>query len=813
MKTLPLLFVFYFLHLLLPAQGVTQVLRGTIMDKESDKPLEGATLAIYKDSTLITGTNSDEKGHFRFDKTPVGRITLVITYVGYQKIIMPNILINSGKEQVLNFEMQSSIETKNEVVINGRTCGESINSMSLVGDHTFTVEETDRYAGSRGDPARMVENYAGVNGTDDSQNNLVVRGNSPFGVLYQVDGVAIPTPNHFAIAGETGGSVAILDNKMLTTSDFYTGAFPAEFGNAVAGVFDINLKNGNDERSEYTAQVGVLGAEAFGEGPFGSDSKASYIFNFRYATLQGLQAMGVNLGTTAVPKYQDAQFKLNFPLKNGDNISVFGIGGTSQINFLTSEDKSPSQTDIYATPDQNEYFRAGMGVIGATYTHLDNDNSYSKFSIAASTIFNGDNFFRVVRHVNPTTGDYVVDTLYQKERYQMFNSRYTAAYVRNTKLNARSSLRYGISVELYTPFLYDSNLLEPAYNPGLENYEWQIRLNARHPTPFSVMQPYVQWKYIFSDKLSMVTGLHGEYMTLNNSWSVEPRFSIKYQLARNQSLAFATGLYSEMLPIYQYYVQDSTGNQYNKNLGLIHSYHAVLGYDVFLGKDIHIKLETYYEWLWNIPVDTMSSSYSVMDEGSGFDQFYPGKLVNKGLGQNYGLEGTFEKFFTHNWFIMFTGSLYNSLLTGSDGKWWNSDYNGKFIINLLGTKEFKWTKGARQNTIGIGGKITYAGGLPYTLYDTTLSRLHQDDPVLQNNTRNQLHYPNYFRFDIKLNYKCNTHRFTHEVGLDLINVTGQKNWLRIEYVSPSNPEQVLYQLGFLPLLYYRLDFWIGKKNW
>jgi hypothetical protein len=267
----------------------------------------------------------------------------------------------------------------------------------------FSTEETDRYAGSRGDPARMASNFAGVSGTDDSRNDLVIRGNSPFGVLYRVDNVVIPNPSHFAVAGATGGSVAILNNRMLSTSDFLTGAFPGEFGNAIAGVFDIRMKNGNNERHEYTTQLGIMGAEVFGEGPINKKAKSSYIFNARYATLEGLVKLGIDIGTEAIPKYEDVQFKLNFPMKNGDNLSVFGIGGYSQINFITSTRIKPEKRDIYASKDQDEYFRAGLGVLGITYTHRVNDHEYSKISVAVSTQFNRNHFERIIRHVDTTT--------------------------------------------------------------------------------------------------------------------------------------------------------------------------------------------------------------------------------------------------------------------------------------------------------------------------------------------------------------------------------------------------------------------------
>lgn len=811
MKNLYLFLVFLFsINAGLRAQSITQTIRGTVVDKESLRPLEGVTVYARKDSTILNGTVTDATGTFRLEKIPVGRVDVVVSFIGYKKVFINNLLLSSGKETVLSIEVESAVESMKDVEVRGVRRGESINEMAVLSARAFSVEETDRYAGSRGDPARMASNFAGVSGTDDSRNDLVIRGNSPFGLMYRVDNVVIPNPNHFAVAGATGGSVAILNNRMLTTSDFLTGAFPAEYGNAVAGVFDIRLKNGNNERHEYTTQLGIMGAEVFGEGPINRKAKSSYIFNARYATLEGLVKLGIDIGTAAIPKYQDVQFKLNFPMKNGDNLSVFGIGGYSLINFITSNKLKPEARDIYASKDQDEFFRAGLGVLGITYTHQVNDHEYSKVSVAASTQFNRNHFDRIIRHVDNVTGNFVLDSMYRKNDYFFVNTRYTASFIRNNKISARSSVRYGITTELLQPVFVDSNLLEPRFEAGLANYKWVTRLNNRDGAHL-LFQPFAQWKYAVTEKVSTIVGLHAQYFTLNHSWSLEPRFSVKYQFKPNQSFAFGTGLHSQLLPIYQYFLQDDNGYQYNRKLDFMRSFHLVAGYDVFFKKDIRIKAEAYFQLLYSLPVDTYASSYNMLNEGSGFDRFFPGKLASKGLGRNMGVEFTLEKFFTHNWFFMFSASLYDSRLQGGDKKWYNSDFNGNYILNALGTKEFKWGK-KRLNTIGIGGKITFGGGQRYTPYDTTLSQLHED-PVVQNDQRNKSQFKPYFRFDIKLNYRCNTKRYTHEVGIDLVNVAQYKNILRVQYISPQEPAREIYQLGFLPLFYYRLDFWIGKKNW
>ncbi len=794
---------------------ITQTIRGTIIDKDDQQPLIGVAIGVIKGDSVLASTSTDESGVFRLPNIPVGRINIAASYIGYKKVYMSNVILNTGKELILNIEMESSVAALDEVEVRAGKPGETINEMATISARTFNVEETERYAGSRGDPARMASNFAGVNGSDDSRNDIVIRGNSPFGLLYRVEGVNIPNPNHFNIPGSVGGSVAILNNRMLSNSDFYTGAFQAEFGNANAGVFDIRMKKGNNEKHEFTGEFGLLGANIFGEGPFSKKKKSSYVFNYRYATLELLNAMGLDIGTSAIPRYTDLQFKMNFPTKNGGNLSVFGIGGYSNINLLTSKTTTINDRDIYASGGRDEIFKSGMGVVGMNYTRPINDRVYSNITFASSVEWVDVDHTRVLRHIDSSGPEkrWVIDSLYPKLRYVYIIGKLTGSFMRNYKLNTHHTIRFGLITDAYRFNFTDSN-----YNEVI--YDWVKRSDTKRWD--FLFQPYVQWKWNINNKLTVNAGLHGQLFTLNNSWSIEPRASIKYQFKQNQSVSAGVGLHSQMLPGYVYFSSNNDirnyESPYNQKLDFMRSFHSVLSYDIFFKQGFRIKTEVYYQHLFNIPVDTFSSSFCVLNQGAGFERYFPTKLVNKGIGRNYGFEFTLEKFFTKNWFLLFTGSVYDAKYKPSDGKWYNSDFNGRYNLNVLGTKEFVWFGRDKQqnqkriNTFGIGGKVTLAGGKRYTTYDTTASKL-SDDPVVMDAVRNMRSFKPYFRFDIKINYKCNTRKVTHEVGIDLVNVTFQKNPLRIDYVSPSEPEKVVYQLGFLPLFYYRIDFAIaGKKE-
>ncbi|MEM6342770.1 MAG: carboxypeptidase-like regulatory domain-containing protein [Bacteroidota bacterium] len=270
----------------LNGQELKQTVRGQVVDAESGFPLESVRIYVRLLDSEVIGVLSDARGNYRLNKVPVGRQAINFEFIGYQPVVLNNIEVTSAKEVILNIEMQTSALEMEEVMIQARRNGEASNEMATVSAREFSVAETNLYADSRGEPARMASNYTGVQGADDSRNDIVIRGNSPQGVLWRLEGINIPNPNHFSIPGTGGGPVTILNNKFLRNSDFYTGAFPAEYANGLAGTFDLQMRNGNNEQHEFSGQLGFLGTEFTAEGPINKEKGSSYLAMYRYSTLQ-----------------------------------------------------------------------------------------------------------------------------------------------------------------------------------------------------------------------------------------------------------------------------------------------------------------------------------------------------------------------------------------------------------------------------------------------------------------------------------------------------------------------------------------------
>lgn len=821
MKTIPtFLFAFLFCWSAL-AQDLTQTIRGRVIDADGRYPLIGVTV-ILADEGLekLIGTTTDLDGYYRLADIPVGRHAVKFSFMGYKEVLRSNLIVTSSKELILDVSMEEMAISLGDVEIRATRTGEAQNEMAIVSARAFTVEETDRYAGSRGDPARMASNFAGVQGADDSRNDIVIRGNAPGSVLWQLEGLNIPNPNHFGAAGTAGGPVNIINNKILANSDFYTGAFPSEFGNTVSGVFDLKFRRGNNEKHEKTFQLGFLGAEAFLEGPIDREKKSSYLVGYRYSTLQLFTALGIDVGTTAIPQYQDFAFKVNFPTKNNGNLSVFAVGGKSDIAIKVSEE-SVEDRNLYGEKDRDQYFGSSMAVLGVSYDKVLKNNTFMKATIAASHERVHADHYYIVGTQKPD-GYLDVQALPQILGYEFTTNKYSQVLSFFKKINARNTINYGFQNDIYQFNFQDSArqvIILPNNGQGEIPYQttpWNFRWTTSND--FAVLtQPYVQWRHKLNDEVSFVTGIHSQYFSLTNSFSaIEPRAGMTYRFAPNQGFNIGFGVHSQIQAPYTYFYKftdverpELGVQQFNRNMDFTRSWHYVMGYDRTIGSQVRMKLETYYQRLSNVPVESRRSSFSLLNTGASFDRIFPEvQLVNTGVGENYGIEMTLEKYYSKGYMFLLTGSLFESKYAGSDGVWRDTEFNGNYAVNALATKEFK----TRSGLIGVGTNITTAGGRRYGPVD--VERTEQEGEIIYvDETRNSLQFDPYFRADLRINYRINRPKVSHEIALDLINIFGTKNVLNLTWapndIENPDPEKSIiknYQLGFLPIFYYKIDF-------
>ncbi len=797
----------------LSAQDLVQSLRGKVVDKDTRQPLPGAYVSVILDSTVTKTVACDVEGRYELNMN-VGRYTLKFSFIGYLPRVINNVEIFSGKETVLDVALEQSTIEMDVAEIEATRDGEPLNEMALVSARQFNVSETERYAGSRGEPSRMASNFAGVQGADDSRNDIVVRGNSPQSILWMLEGIPISNPNHFNIPGTAGGSVSVLNNKTLGNSDFYTGAFPAEFGNSTSAAFDLNLRNGNSNRHEMLGQFGFLGTELLAEGPINRDRHYTYLASYRYSTLSLIGGLGIEYGTSAIPNYQDATFHINLPGKGASSFSLFGLWGQSDIDILISDQESVGDRNIYGSNDRDQYFGSDVLVLGGSYLKSLTENTYIKTTIAYN-YSNVDSYHEMVFRHTDAEDQYIVDSLKPLLDYHFTESKYVAHTFLSSKINRKWSLKTGVIAE-QIQFNYSDSTWN--FDENSVDYDtWKTRWNTESQA--LLLQYYAQTKWKLNDNTHFIFGVHGQYFGLNQSTSLlEPRLAARIKVSDKSVITAGAGLHSQVQPYYLYFYSnkyDEFGNLdlYNKNLDLTKAMHAVTGYELMLNTNMRFKTELYYQHLFGIPIEQNSRSFSLANSGSGFSRYFPDTLINEGLQRNVGIEFTLEKFFSKSCYFLVTASLFDAQYRGSDKQWRNTDFNGRYACNALVAKEFKT---GDHSIISLGAKVTAVGGKWYGPADVEASNV-QRELVVDDSLRNTLQFPDYFRADLKLTYRLNAKKSTHEIGIDLVNVFNTRNVLSLTYAPDENEssDQSIrreYQLGRLPLFYYRISFGFDTKK-
>lgn len=762
-------------------QQPEQTVRGVIIDQQSKKGIEQASVSV---GGTNFGAVTDSSGAFVIHRVPVGRITILVSHIGYEPLQLYNVVVESGRETILNPELIEKLNvTQKEIVLSGRREKLTSRQMATVSAVEFNAEDSRRFAGSRNDVARMASNFAGVNSVNDGSNDITIRGNSPLGLLWRLEGVDIPNPNHFGSLGATGGPVGMLNNNVLDRSAFYTGAFPAQFGNVTAGVFDLGLRKGNQNRHEFTGQIGFNGLELGAEGPFSKNSKASYLVYYRYSIPGLLKSLGVDVGVgAAVPKYQDISFKMDIPTKKAGQFTLFGIGGNSSIDF---KGDLKDTSNFYNDPYNNLYNSTKMGVAGLKHTYFFNSTTSYTLTLAAT----GSN-------VTTRQDSLDADRMPHKDYRENGNEwRYIVSAVVNKKFSASDRITTGITVDRLH-YSYSDSLLD-------RDHGFIPFLTSRDHT--QLLRGYIQWQHRFSGRLTLNTGAYAQHLTLNKKTSAEGRIGVRYALDNAGAFTLAYGKHSQMQTLMIYFQETRSGNNFiqtNRNLGFTKSDHIVAGWEQTLKNAWKYKMEAYAQLLSNVPVESSPTDWSALNMGAGYGGGWEDSLVNRGKGHNYGLELTVDKPFSNGYYALATVSVFDSKYKGSNGVTHNTAFNGHYVVNVLAGKEWQ-VRGI--HTIAVDVKLTTAGGKRFTPIDEAASKtagraVYNDERSFEEKTKA------YFRLDLKLTYRMNNKGFMQEFFVDFQNLTNHKNIFNQWYDSRAGKIRTQEQLGFWPNFNYRIQF-------
>ena len=774
------IFIFFIFNIINNSfsQESIQLVKGRVIDFESKESLIGAEVKMLDNDTLIS-TTTDTSGEFVLN-AKVGRHSFQASFMGYEDAVVSNILVTSGKEVFLNINLRENVTKIKEIEITSSK-RQPINSMATVSNNRLSAEDASRYAGGMYDPSRMISSFAGVVGSVDGDlNEIVVRGNSPSGLLWRLEGSEIPNPNHFPDGqGGSGGSLSMIPSTMLSDFEFLTGAFPAEYGDATSGIMDLNLRKGNNTKHEFSFLIGDVGTQFSSEGPIMKNYKGSYLINYRYSSFSLADQMHlIDIGSYNIaPEFQDLNFNIYLPTNKCGNFELFGVGGNNMTGNAATLDTSAWKSWDDRRDEHEKHY---LGIIGLKYQYsFPNHQTYLKSVVTTSTQYDYWNKGYIMQNYFRQTD--------QKEEYQ--NNYINATILINHKINSRLSLRTGLIAKEIKSDMYQDQYL-------WATKQTHIWVNTIGQT--SLWQAYFQLKYRFNNKLEMNAGVHYSVLSLNNKDATEPRFGLKYQLSEKHIFSFGTGLYSRMQAMPVYYANtlspDSTYPQGNKNLDFTKAFHSVIGYEFIPNSRINFKTEIYYQYLFNIPIyNDPLINISTINIPSGIP-FY--QMENKGYGKNYGIEFTLERSYEQNFYYLTTLSIFNSEFLAGDGKWHNTAFNSNYIFNFLIGKEFKVT---HANSLGVNLKTAYRGGYrttPVNLQSSATS----DYTVYYTDKTNTQKLPDVFDLDVGVNFRKNGKKHSWVLSADLQNILNEKNIVVYEYRAATHDIVTIRGLGFIPII-------------
>jgi hypothetical protein len=758
-------------------QTLTQTVKGRVVDFQTQQPVIGAVVSIAQTKL---GAKTKVDGTYKITEVPTGRYIIILNMPGYEKQSQ-QIVVTSGKQLVVDFQLNETFIEADEITVTAsRGSFETVNESSIVSSTLFTVEQVERYAGSRADPARAAQNYAGVITANDQRNDIIIRGGSPTELLWRLDGLDIPNPNHFATQGATGGPISVINSRLLDNSDFLTGAFPAEYGDKMSGVFDLRTRSGNKDEYEYIGQLGFNGIEFGAEGPIGEN--ASFIANYRYSFLDLLVAMGVDFGFAGVPRYQDFNAKFDWQASDMDFLSLTTLIGDGEININASEQ------DEVVTGDEDILFGSSVTGVAFNWKRLWTDKSYGRLTLGTAL----SSFYTFLDTIVTLPGTNTLASepgrFYENESTENYvNAKYTQYYAPNNRhyISTGAEARYRF-YNIRDERIYPDNFMGNRVSLVTDGNAMQYLT-------------FVNWNWRIAENLTTNFGLHSQYLEISDKATLEPRLGVSYEPFDGHTFNAGIGVHRQSLPLQVYFSADG-----NRDLDFMQSTHYIAGYSTVLGGLAQLKIEGYYKDISKAPVEATPSTFSFLNLGADFGSVSSGDLeaVSEGLGKAWGAELTLNKQFSDGWYGVLTGSYTRQRYKASDGIWRWGGFDNIFVFNILGGYEWIITD---DFTIEPSVRYTMAGGQPFIPVDRQAS-IAAGNTELDFSRAYEPRRPDYARFDIKIDFRNNFDGYSIISFFSIENLFNRNNILGYRWNSGQQEIQAVNQLGIFPIGGFRIEF-------
>ncbi len=727
------------------------VIEGRIFNKTSNEPIPFANLIIY--GTNI-GSVSDLDGKFIFTGIKPGYIRIVASSVGFEQYISEEFLVTNANKSFIEIPLKETAVALDEIVIKAslfRKNEESPLSLRRIG-----IEQIEKNPGGNRDISKVIQTFPGVASTPAYRNDIIVRGGGPSENRFYLDGVEIPNLNHFATQGASGGPVGIINVDFIREVNFYSGAFPANTGNALSSILDMRQIDGNKEKLKFRGSIGASDLALTLDGPLSSNT--TFIASARRSYLQFLFTA---LQLPFLPTYSDFQFKSRTRINEKNELTFIGLGAIDQFKLNLDANETPDQRYILSYLPVNEQWNY---TVGSVYKHY-GENGYDTWILSRNYLNNV-----VYKYLNNDeslgkTLDYTSAEIENKFRYE-----------RNYNSPSEYKFNFGTSVEFakylnngYSQFYLNNELLELTNNTYLDMF---------HYAAFGQVS-----KSYFNKRWTLSLGLRGDGSSFSEEMSnpvrnISPRFSSSLQLTERIAWNFSTGRYHQRPPYTTMGFKDSAGVFINRENGLkyIISNHLVTGFEYRPDNNIQLSIEGFYKHYSDYPF-SVSDSIALASKGADYGVFGNEEVISIAQGRAFGFEllGRWQDLLGFNTILSYTyvRSEFKDLRAAFRGEYLPTSWDNRHLLNFTATRTFK-------SNWYLGFKWRFVGGAPYTPYDVDFSSIRlawdaQGGPYLDYSKYNELRLKSFHQLDIRIDKQYYFTKWSINFYVDIQNVYNFKS--------------------------------------
>lgn len=744
MRGLFLFLIIYLPFMLNAQQAESGMIEGRVLNAKNNESIPFASVVI---SGSNIGVTSDAEGYFIFRNVKPGYVEVNVSSIGFKTYTSQPVLVTNAKKVYLDVLMEETQVQLKEVVVQAssfRKKEESPLSLRRIG-----IDEIERSPGANRDISRVIQSFPGVSSTPAYRNDVIVRGGGASENRFYLDGVEIPNLNHFATQGASGGPTGIVNVDFVREVNFYSGAFPANRGNALSSVLEFTQIDGNTDKTKVRASIGASDMALTLDGPL--SEKTSYVFSARRSYLQFLfQALELPF----LPTYNDFQFKSRTRIDPKNEITIIGLGAIDEFSLNTKANETADQRYILSYLPVNEQWNYTLGVV---YKHF-RENSYDTWVLSRNMLDNSSYKYRDNEEVDSLkTFDYSSFEAENKVRFErnIQNGGY--------KINFGASGEYARYYNSTYRMLYSGMPLQ--YKTNLDLFRWGI---------FGQVS-----RNFFDEKLSASFGMRADANSYSDKMNnlakqISPRLSISYSFLPKWTINMNGGRYFQTPPYTALGFRNESGNLINKQNGVtyIQSDHLVAGVDFLPDPNSKVSIESFYKWYSDYPF-SVADSVALASKGADYGTFGDEEIVSKADGRAFGMEILYQNKDLLGLNLIFSYTLVRSEFEDYDHKFIPTAWDNKHIVNVTATREFK-------RNWDLGFKWRYVGGAPYTPYDLDRTSLAsawnaRGRAYLDYSRYNALRSGDFHQLDIRVDKQYFFNRWSLRLYLDIQNLYNFKS--------------------------------------